>query len=59
MTWGILRDKGVFTQYIEEFPDNPVVGGHSMWHLTAKKGWEILDSKGNIRDLQAKFSVPL
>lgn len=51
MTWGTLKDKGAFMQYVEEFPDNPVEGGHSMWWKTARKGWQILDSKGNIRDL--------
>lgn len=59
MTWGTLKDKGAFTQYVEEFPTHELVEGHSNWHLKAKKGWELLDNEGNILDLKAKFSVPL
>lgn len=51
MTWATLKDKGAFTQYSEEAPENIVVDGHSQWHLTAKKGWELLNADGTIRNV--------
>ena len=41
-TWGTLKDKGIFTQYVEERPENYQLDGHSQWHLTARKGKDIL-----------------
>lgn len=48
MTWGTLKDKGSFTQYVEELPEHKLVNGHSNWWVNAPKGWELLDSEGNL-----------
>lgn len=53
MTWGTLKDKGAFVQYVEEFPEHELVDGHSQWHLKAKKGYQLLNADGTLR------SVPL
>lgn len=49
MTWGTLKDKGAFTQYVEEWPTHEMIDGHSDWHLTAKRGWQLLHDDGSLR----------
>lgn len=41
MNWAFLRNKGIFTQYLNVGHDDP--GGHSQWHLKAPTGaqWEL------------------
>lgn len=51
MSWGTLKDKGTFTQYVEEYPSHTQTKGHSDWHKTAPKGKQLfsdLSENGNI-----------
>lgn len=53
MSWGTIKDKGAFKQYLEKFATSEVEDGHSMWWKTAKKGGQLLNDDGSVR------SVPL
>lgn len=51
MPWATLKDKGAVTQWWEEYPESEMVDGHSQWHLTAKKGWQLLEADGTLRSI--------
>lgn len=55
MPWATLKEKGVFVQYVEEFPENILVNGHSQWHLKAMKGKEILYPDGTERAFTPQY----
>lgn len=51
MNWGTLKDKGIFTQYVEEFSTYSQTNGHSNWYKYALKGKQLfsdLSENGNI-----------
>lgn len=49
MPWATIKDKGVFKQWWEEYPETPMYDGHSLWYKSAPRGKELIDADGNLK----------
>lgn len=55
MPWATIKDKGIYKQYYEEYPENEMKDGHSQWHLTAKYGRDLLNADGTLKRVNVSF----